>query len=99
MLVGKTALGAWIAKECQFPFTKFLSPSSMVGFTETAKCMTIKKAFDDAYKSPLSCIVLDDIEYMLDYSPVGPRYSNLVLQALLVYLKNLPPRVSSPSIS
>uniref|UniRef100_A0A1I7WND8 Ovule protein n=1 Tax=Heterorhabditis bacteriophora TaxID=37862 RepID=A0A1I7WND8_HETBA len=27
----------------------------------------------------------------LDYSPVGPRYSNLVLQALLVLLNEPPP--------
>lgn len=65
----------------------------MVGYSEGSKCLTIKKVFDDAYKSPLSCIVLDDLEFMMDYSPVGPRYSNLVLQALLVYLKNIPPAV------
>ena len=51
--------------------------------------------FDDAYKSSLSCVILDDIERLLDYVPIGPRFSNLVLQALLVLLKKLPPPVSS----
>lgn len=47
--------------------------------------------FDDAYRSTLSCIVVDNIERLLDYGPIGPRYSNLTLQALLVLLKKEPP--------
>ena len=34
----------------------------MIGFAEGAKCGAIKKVFDDAYKSELSCIVVDDLE-------------------------------------
>ncbi|KAJ9598883.1 hypothetical protein L9F63_026582, partial [Diploptera punctata] len=51
-----------------------------------------KKVFDDAYRSQLSCILVDNIERLLDYGPIGPRYSNLTLQALLVLLKKEPPR-------
>jgi hypothetical protein len=54
------------------------------------------QVFDDAYKSTLSCIILDDIETLLDYVAIGPRFSNLVLQALKVLLKQLPPAVSIP---
>ncbi|KAG6463480.1 hypothetical protein O3G_MSEX013898 [Manduca sexta] len=50
------------------------------------------KYFDDAYRSSLSCILVDNIERLLDYGPIGPRYSNLTLQALLVLLKKQPPR-------
>ncbi|KAJ8918795.1 hypothetical protein NQ315_011079 [Exocentrus adspersus] len=74
-----------------FPFVKVCSPEEMVGFTETAKCLTIRKIFDDAYRSTLSCILVDNIERLLDYGPIGPRYSNLTLQALLVLLKKQPP--------
>ncbi|KAL5479600.1 hypothetical protein EMCRGX_G023144 [Ephydatia muelleri] len=88
---GKTALAAYIAKESNFPFVKVISPENMVGFSESAKCEVIRKVFDDAYKSELSCIVLDDIEGLLDYVSVGPRFSNLVLQAVLVLLRKLPP--------
>ncbi|KAH9645276.1 hypothetical protein HF086_000439 [Spodoptera exigua] len=35
---------------------------------------------------------LDNIERLLDYGPIGPRYSNLTLQALLVLLKKQPPK-------
>lgn len=50
------------------------------------------QVFDDAYRSQLSCILVDNIERLLDYGPIGPRYSNLTLQALLVLLKKQPPR-------
>ncbi|XP_074031518.1 vesicle-fusing ATPase 1 [Leptinotarsa decemlineata] len=88
---GKTALAAQLAKNSDFPFVKVCSPEEMVGYTETAKCLTIRKVFDDAYRSTLSCILVDNIERLLDYGPIGPRYSNLTLQALLVLLKKQPP--------
>ncbi|EEC10365.1 hypothetical protein IscW_ISCW007723 [Ixodes scapularis] len=79
---GKTALAAKIALRSEFPFVKLCGPDSMVGYTETAKCQIIKK----------SCILVDNIERLLDYGPIGPRYSNLVLQALLVLLQKDPPK-------
>jgi len=89
---GKTALAAQLAKNSDFPFVKVCSPEEMVGFTESAKCLYIRKVFDDAYRSQLSCILVDNIERLLDYGPIGPRYSNLTLQALLVLLKKEPPK-------
>ncbi|KAL3854364.1 hypothetical protein ACJMK2_013636 [Sinanodonta woodiana] len=88
---GKTALAAQIAKNADFPFVKICSTGNMIGFHEAAKCQSIKKIFDDAYKSPLSCVILDDIERLLDFVPIGPRFSNLILQALLALLKTSPP--------
>jgi len=89
---GKTALAAQLALNSGFPFVKICSPDDMVGFTESAKCMMIRKIFDDAYRSSMSCIVVDNIERLIDYGPIGPRYSNLTLQSLLVLLKKSPPR-------
>lgn len=40
---GKTALAAELAKRSDFPFVKVCSPEEMVGFTESAKCLTIRK--------------------------------------------------------
>jgi len=64
----------------------------MVGYSEAAKCMQIKKIFDDAYRSTQSCVLVDNIERLLDYGRIGPRYSNMVLQALLVLLQKDPPK-------
>ena len=58
---------------------KIVSPEQYVGFTEYAKVQAIAKIFEDAYKSPLSLIVLDDIERLLEFVPIGPRFANGVL--------------------
>merc|ERR1711934_737007 len=68
-----------------------LTADSMIGHSESSKCQSIHKAFLDAYKSPLSLIVIDDIERIIEYIRVGPRFNNAVLQTLLVLLKKPPP--------
>jgi vesicle-fusing ATPase len=89
---GKTALASTIAMSSDFPFIKLISPESMVGFTEQAKMGQINKIFNDAYKSPMSVVVIDSIERLLDWVSIGPRFSNSVLQTLLVLLKKAPPK-------
>jgi vesicle-fusing ATPase len=89
---GKSALAAKIAIGSGFPFVKVLSCDAMVGFSEQAKCSHIIQVFRDAHRSPLSCLVLDDLERLLEYVPIGPRFSNAVLQALLVLAKAAPPK-------
>jgi vesicle-fusing ATPase len=88
---GKTAIAAKIAVESDFPFVRMIAADEMIGFSETSKCQTIHKVFMDSYKSPLSIIFIDDIERIIDYVPIGPRFSNTVLQTLLVLLKKIPP--------
>ncbi|KAJ1505248.1 transport between ER and Golgi ATPase protein [Coelomomyces lativittatus] len=88
---GKTALAATMAMSSDFPFIKLISPESMVGYSESAKAAQIAKVFQDSYKSPLSVIVVDNIERLLEWVPLGPRLSNVVLQTLLVLLKKQPP--------
>ena len=62
---GKTALAATIAQASRFPFIKLVSPDSMVGFSEQQKVAAINKVFNDSYKSPLSVIVVDNLERLL----------------------------------
>ncbi|GAA5874930.1 hypothetical protein JCM8547_003614, partial [Rhodosporidiobolus lusitaniae] len=89
---GKTALAATIALASQFPFIKLISAENMVGFSEAQKVNHLYKVFSDSYKSPLSVIVVDGIERILDWVPIGPRFSNGVLQALVVLLNKRPPK-------
>ena len=88
---GKTALAAKIAVDSGFPFVRMLSADDMIGMSDTSKSQAIHRAFMDSYKSPLSFLLLDDIERIIDYVPIGPRFSNTVLQTLLVLLKKIPP--------
>jgi vesicle-fusing ATPase len=88
---GKTAIAAKVAVDSGYPFVRMISADEMIGYSESSKCQMIHKVFLDSYKSPLSLIFIDDIERIIEYVPIGPRFSNLVLQTLLVLLKKTPP--------
>jgi vesicle-fusing ATPase len=87
---GKTALAARIAIDSGYPFIRLISPEDMVGFSETAKIQHITKIFMDAYKSRTSIVVVDNIERIIDWVPIGPRFSNSVLQTLMVFARKAP---------
>ncbi|KAF5474413.1 hypothetical protein F2P56_006314, partial [Juglans regia] len=89
---GKSALAATVGIDSDFPYVKIVSAEAMIGLLESTKCAQIVKVFEDAYKSPLSIIILDDIERLLEYVAIGPRFSNIISQTLLVLLKRLPPK-------
>lgn len=94
---GKTALAAHIAMKSEFPFVKLVTPQALVGFRdEVGKKDYLHKVFTDAYKSPLSILILDNIERLIEWNPVGPRLSNTILQALLTLLQAPPPKVRPP---
>ncbi|KAI1337569.1 P-loop containing nucleoside triphosphate hydrolase protein [Xylariaceae sp. FL0016] len=88
---GKSALAAQIALHSEFPFAKVIRPID-VGTNEGAKLEYLRRAFADAYKSALSIVILDDIEKIIDWNPIGLRYSNAVVQYLGALLENRPPK-------
>ena len=89
---GKTALAARMALDSQFPFVKLISPADMIGYNEMAKVHHINGVFSDAYKSNLSIILIDNVEKMIDWSPIGPRFSNAVVGTLATSLRQKPPK-------
>ena len=89
---GKTALAARIAMDSEFPFIRLVRPSDMNGMNEMQKIQHLGKIFTDAYKSPLNVLVLDDIERMVDWSSLGPRFQSGVLASLTNMLKTQPPK-------
>lgn len=88
---GKTALAAKIALNSEFPCVKYISAEQMILYNEQARCNEIIKIFNSAYISPLSIVIIDDIERLIDYVSVGMRFSNMILQCLLVHIKKQPP--------
>lgn len=62
---GKTALASKLALESKFPYVQMISPEQFVGDSEYSMIAKITKIFDDAYKSDLSLIILDDIERLI----------------------------------
>ena len=80
-----------MAVKSQYPFVKIITPDTLLGCSDATKASKISAVFQDAYKSPLSMIILDDLERLIEYVHLGPRFSNPVLQALLVLIKKAPP--------
>ena len=89
---GKSALACSTAMSAGFPFIRIVSPDSYVGMSEVSKINAIAKVFEDAYKSSLSCVILDDLERLVEYAPIGPRFSNPIVQALMVLIKKPHPK-------
>lgn len=85
--VGKTTLAVRVARLSMFPFIKIISPRNIIGLSEHDKVNYIKEKFMDAYKSEEAIIILDDIEGLIDFVNIGPRFSNSVLQALKIFIK------------
>ncbi|ODV89559.1 hypothetical protein CANCADRAFT_32776 [Tortispora caseinolytica NRRL Y-17796] len=88
---GKTALAAAIAMNSQFPSMKVISPKSLAGMSEPQKVAHIQKVFSDSYNAPLNIILLDSIEDLIEWSAVGLRYSNMVLQMIKTSINAAPP--------
>jgi vesicle-fusing ATPase len=66
----------------------------MIGFGEQEKVQYIKKAFSDAYKSPQSVVIIDDIDRIIEWVALVTRFSNNILQVLMNYVSEQPPSVS-----
>lgn len=90
--VGKTAIAASLALNSGFPFIKMLLAESLVGMSEARKILYIDNVFRDVYKLPLNILVVDKIETLINYVPIGPRFLNDVLQLLMVYMTKKPPK-------
>ena len=76
---GRTSLALNIGLMTQYPCIKYISGKSVIGMIDSQRANYIKDFFVDAEKSPQSCIIIDDIENIIDwvYNPVlgVPRFS------------------------
>ena len=69
-----------------------ITADMLLGYPSSRKCDMITRVFEDAHKSPRSIVILDGLERLLEYVPIGPRFNNEVLQTLMVLLKKPPPK-------
>lgn len=90
---GKTSIAAYFGKKCSFSYVKLVTPESFVGYSESGKIAAIVKIFEDAYRSPEACIIIDNLERLVEFVDIGPRFNNHMLQAILVLIKRLPKNV------
>jgi vesicle-fusing ATPase len=91
--VGKTTLLANIAKQAGFSYAKFVTATSLLNLAidDHGKCNQLLKVFHNAYLCDQSALMIDDLEKIVEYVSVGPRYSPAILQTLSVMMDKKPP--------
>lgn len=92
---GKTSIACHLAQNSQFPFVKMINAEDLIGKSEFYKVNYIVKCFDDAFKSPNSLIILDELERLVEYVEINRRFNNNILQCLLVLIKKPPSKVEN----
>lgn len=88
---GRTTISKFIALSGQFPFIKNLTAQAMAHLSSNAKIQRVIDTFEDSYKSPSSIIILDGIERLIDYIPLGHRFNVEMVNILSTYLIKSPP--------
>ncbi|CAH1765936.1 771_t:CDS:2 [Entrophospora sp. SA101] len=84
------SLAVTMAMASEFPFIKLISPESMVGYPESAKMIAINKVL-----YPLLIHYFKIKNLCIGWVPIGPRFSNSVLQTLLALFKKRPHKIST----
>ena len=87
---GKTAIAAKIATMSGFPYIRMITPDMFIGKSSSEICNKIRTLFTESYKSKYSIIILDDIERIIGYTRVGPRFDVNILQTLMIMIKKPP---------
>ncbi|XP_017001233.2 vesicle-fusing ATPase 2 [Drosophila takahashii] len=89
---GLSTVAVQIALEGDFPYINIIKPADLLGKDEEETCRHIENILKDACVSPQSCVIVDDFERVLHFRAVGKRYSEKILQTLMVLLRKQPPR-------
>jgi vesicle-fusing ATPase len=84
---GTTALATDLALRSGFSFVRVITPKSLLTFKgESAKVDHLTQTFADAERSKQSVIVLDEVETLINWAPLGNPYSITILSALRALL-------------
>ena len=88
--VGKSALAASLAAEADIPLVTVATPDSIASQASNSGegvAQALSALFDTAARSKGAVVLLDDLERLVQFSPVGPAYNNAALQALFAKLE------------
>eukprot|EP00736_Rhodelphis_marinus_P000917 Rmarinus@m.14696 len=86
---GKTSVAVKTAMDSEFPFVRIITAEDLDSWGD--KRQAIRQVFQDSRKSALSVVILDNIEDLIEYVPIGPMFNNSVLQTMRAYLRAVQP--------
>ncbi len=86
---GKTTLLSHLAKNSGIECVKFINSESLI--VSNDKATQMYEVFEQSMKPNEAIIILDSIEHLIEYSPLGNIYNNKILQTIYTMLnKNIP---------
>ncbi len=85
--VGKTTLACNIMKESNLGCIKFINSEKIIN--SYFKNQAIYEIFDTGYKSESFGLILDSVEKIIEYSKLGHRYNNEILQTIYTILDKI----------
>ena len=85
--VGKTTLACNIMKDSNLGCIKFINSEKILN--SYFKNQAIYEIFDTGYKSESFGLILDSVEKIIEYSKLGSRYNNEVLQTIYTILDKI----------
>lgn len=89
---GLTTLAANLAARSGFPFVRIYKPAATAGKPEFAKISYLDKLFADAARSEQSCVIIDRLEYIINYSDIGPQFSIGIREVLGAHKTDILPQ-------
>lgn len=89
---GKTALAVTLARMSEIPLAKMISINSIADMSDAQAIDYICSTFKNAYKSNQSIIIIDNIEDIIQFDPIGPRCNVKMLHIFKYYIKTPPPK-------
>lgn len=85
---GLTTIGGNMAAQSKFPFIRVFQAKDTAGEVESVAIQYMKKLFHDAERSEQSCILFDDIDVILRYCHIGPRFSDNLTNLFIQNIKD-----------
>jgi vesicle-fusing ATPase len=83
---GKTKLACEIALKSKISCITMITPEKMIGLSDVGKCQLINAGFEHVTQTEAGVIILDNFERLIEWTNVGPRFNNPVLQTLMILL-------------
>ncbi len=84
---GKTKMLGHLAREANIDCIKFINSESLMFSND--KALQIFEMFEQSMKTSENIIILDSIENLIEYSPLGNIYNNKVLQSIYTILNKI----------
>jgi vesicle-fusing ATPase len=84
--IGKTKFVAHVAKQTNIPCIRIVTPDKLLKVSD--KSLYITNVFSQCQKSESSILILDNMERIIEWSSMGSRFNNQILQTIMTLLRS-----------